>query len=102
PFWISDAGYIGNASVLDKAHDVAYIRTSSTVPKIWDGNLTAPIRIQVTGVARPARGMRVCTSGAVSGARCATAPFRAGGLPRVQALGVSATVPRCGSSRATV
>ena len=86
-FWTSDASgvkhgsFIGTATVLDRDHDIAYVRVTggSTTPETWDGAIypkTGQFRKPVTLMNFPERGVdnsnmrRVCTSGAFSGARC--------------------------------
>lgn len=92
-FWTSDmngggpsSSFIGQATVVDSGHDIAYIRVTPdafTVPSTWDG----PIYPKVNQFAKTVNAMQhpstamtnVCTSGAFSGARC-YASIKGGGL----------------------
>jgi hypothetical protein len=80
-FWTTDAAgspsgsYVGQVTVLDPRHDIAYIKTAaSTVPSTWDGAIYPKLNQfvkPVTAMAQPTRSMnRVCTSGSFSGVRC--------------------------------
>ncbi|MCW6005694.1 S1 family peptidase [Micromonospora sp. CPCC 205371] len=80
-FWTTDVAgspygsYIGQVTVVDPRHDIAYIKTAaSTVPSTWDGPILPKINQfpkSVTAMAQPTRSMnRVCTSGSFSGVRC--------------------------------